>query len=322
MPLLRRTLLGACMAPPALPARAQGFPQRPLRLVVPFAPGGAADVFARTLAPVLGSLLGQGVVVENAGGAATRLGTAAVARAAADGHTLLVTNDTLAAIEALPLPNAGPALAGLAPVLLGATAPLVLVTHPRSGIANGAAYAARLRARQATNVAVPGLGSTQHFASELLAQALGGRPEHVAYRGAGPMLADLLAGTVDAAMIILGAVVGQLRDGRLVGLGVTAASRAAVAPAVPCFAEALAPGFVAETWIGMLAPAGTPAAVVARLAEAGAEALRQPAVAERLQGLGFAGAALGPDRFAPLLRETVARFSAVAGAIGLKPEDM
>jgi tripartite-type tricarboxylate transporter receptor subunit TctC len=310
----RRHLL-ALPALIALPARAQG---RTLRAIVPFPPGGGVDVFARILAPALGAALGQPVVVENIGGASSRLGTQAVLRAAADGQTILITNDTLAAIEALPVAGAGPFLPGLAPVLLGASAPQLLLTHPRSGIASAADYAARLRAGRAVNVGVPGLGSSQHFASELIGQALGGRPEHVAYRGGGPLLTDLLAGTVDAGVVTLGAGIEHLRDGRLIGLGVTSPGRAAAAPDVPSLAEALAPGFAVETWMGVLAPAGTPPATLAQLHAASLTALRRTAVTERLAALGFDTPGLPPEEFGAVLRDNAERFRAVAQKLGLR----
>ena len=313
----RRSLLALPFL--AVPARAAF--TRTIRVIVPFPPGGGVDVFARILAPGLAAALGQQVVVENIGGASSRLGTQAVLRAAPDGHTLLVTNDTLAAIEALPVAGAGPFLAGLAPVLLGVASPQLLVTHPRSGIIDAAGYAARLRARQALNVGVPGLGSSQHFASELLAQALGGRPEHVPYRGGGPLLADLLAGVVDAGVVTLGAGIEQVRDGRLVGLGVTGAGRSPAAPEIPAFAEHAAPGFRIETWMGLLAPRETPPALLAALHQAGLAALQTPTATHRLAALGFETRGEGPETFGALLRDTAGRFGAIAQQLGLRGGD-
>jgi tripartite-type tricarboxylate transporter receptor subunit TctC len=316
--LPRRTLLAAATAVLGVPAIAST--PRPLRAIVPFPPGGGVDAFARAFTPALATTLGQPVVIENIGGAASRLGTLAAIRAAADGQTILITNDTLVAIEAVPPPGAAPLLPGLAPVLLGASAPQVLVTHPRSGIADAAGYAARLRAGRAPNVGVPGLNSSQHFASELLGLALGGRPEHIAYRGGGPLIGDLLGGQLDAGVVTLGAAIEPLRDGRLLGLGVTGPTRSPAAPEVPSFAEALAPGFAAETWIGVLVPAATPGAALAALHEASAAALREPAVASRLGALGFDTPGLGPDRFGTILRKSAERFAAVARAVGLRAE--
>lgn len=311
----RRHLLGATVPLLSSPAIAQ---TRSLRAIVPFPPGGGVDVFARILAPALGAALGQAVVVENIGGASSRIGTQAVLRAAPDGQTILITNDTLAAIEALPIAGAGPFLPGLAPVLLGAAAPQLLITHPRSGFASAADYAARLRGPRPVHVGVPGLGSSQHFASELIGQALGGRPEHVVYRGGGPLLTDLLAGTVDAGVVTLGAGIEHLRDGRLIGLAVTSPQRAAAAPAIPALAEALAPGFAVETWMGVLAPGGTPPATLAKLYAASLAALRTQTVGERLAALGFEAPGLPPEPFGIVLRDTAGRFRAIAQSLGLR----
>ncbi len=310
----RRHALLALLGSPAI-ARAQS---RSLRAIVPFPPGGGVDVFARILAPALGAALGQPVVVENIGGASSRLGTQALLRAAPDGQTILITNDTLAAVEALPVAGAGPFLPGLAPVLLGASAPQLLITHPRSGLASAADYAARLRGTRHVHVGVPGLGSSQHFASELIGQALGGRPEHVAYRGGGPLLTDLLSGVVDAGVVTLGAGIEHLRDGRLIGLAVTSPQRAAAAPDIPALAEALAPGFTVETWMGVLAPAGTPPALLAQLHGASLTALRRTAVTERLAALGFDAPGLPPEEFGAVLRDTAGRFRAIAQQLDLR----
>jgi tripartite-type tricarboxylate transporter receptor subunit TctC len=316
----RRALLAvSLLAAPAV--RAQGFPSRPIRAVVPFPPAGGVDVFARAFVPAFAAALGQGVVIENIGGASSRVGNQAVLRAAADGHTILITNDTLAAVEALPVPGTGPFVPGLAPVLLGVSASHAVVANPRAGLPDAAAYAERLRSRRPVNVGVPGLGTAHHFASELLGQALGGRPEHVAYRGGGPLLVDVLGGTLDAGVVTLNAAIDHVREGRLIALGVTGKERSPAAPDIPTFAETVAPGFDIRTWIGVLAPASTPAPALAALQAAGLAALRDPGVIKRLSGQGFDVEGLGPEAFRTLLRETVARFAAVAGAVGLRPED-
>ncbi|WP_424813002.1 Bug family tripartite tricarboxylate transporter substrate binding protein [Roseococcus sp. YIM B11640] len=315
----RRGLLAATiLAAPAV--RAQSYPSRPIRAVVPFPAGGGVDAFARAVAPALSATLGQGVVIENLGGASSRLGTVSVLRAPADGHTILITNDTLAAVEALPIPGTGSLVAGLAPVLLGVSAPHALVVNPRAGIPDASTYAARLRSGRPPNIGVPGLGSAQHFASELLGQALGGRAEHVAYRGGGPLIVDVLSGTLDGGMVTLNAAIDHIRDGRLLALGTTGGGRSPAAPEIPTFAETIAPGFDIETWMGILAPAGTPEPILAALHAASLTALREPGVTRRLNGQGFSTPGLGPAPFGALLQETVARFAAVAGAVGLKPD--
>lgn len=317
--LRRRQAFVAAAALATAPCAAQSV--RPVRAIVPFPPGGGVDAFARAFAPALSALLGQPVVIENIGGAASRLGTSTAIRAPADGQTILITNDTLVAIEAVPPPGASPLLPGLAPVLLGASAPQMLVTHPRSGLPDAAAYAARLRSGRAPTVGVPGLNSSQHFASELLADALGGRPEHVAYRGGGPLIVDLLGGQLDAGVVTLGAAIEHVRDGRLVGLGVTSLQRSPALPALASFAETVAPGFAAETWVGVLVPAATAPATVAALHAASEAALRDPGVTARLASLGFETPGLGPDAFGARLRESASRFLAIARSVGLRAED-
>ena len=319
----RRTLLlASILASAAVRAQAQAYPTRPIRIVVPFPAGGGVDVFARAVAPALQAGLGQPVVIENIGGASSRLGSQAVLRAVPDGYTLLITNDTLVATEALPPRGATPLLPGLAPVTLAIDAPNLLVTHPRSGIPDIQTYAARLKAQPGSlNVGVPGWGTSHHLTSELIAQSIGARPEHVAYRGGGPLLADLLAGTVDAALVTLGAAADQIRDGRLVGLAVTSAARAPSVPDVPTVAETIAPGFEQVTWMGLLAPAGTPAPVREALHAATRAALQDSAVRDRLAGLGFGVVAAPAPRFAAVLSGTATRFAEVVTAAGITPAD-
>lgn len=319
--LSRRSLFAASLlAAPALrapAARAQG---RPVRAIVPFPAAGGVDVFARAFVPAFAAALGQSVVIENIGGASSRVGNQAVLRAPADGQTILITNDTLAAVEALPVPGNGPFVPGLAPVMRGVTASHAIVANPRAGLPDAAAFAGRLRAGRRVTMGVPGLGTAHHFASELLGQALGGRAEHVAYRGGGPLIIDVLGGTLDTGIVTLNAAIDHVREGRLIALGVTGNERNPAAPDIPTFAETVAPGFDVRTWIGLLAPAGTPAPALAALQAAGLAALADPAVVQRLNGQGFEVAGLGSEAFGALLGDTVARFAAVAGAVGLQAE--
>ena len=321
----RRSLLGAGLAGLAAPALAQssGFPQRPLRLVVGWPPGGGVDAFGRILAPALGEQLGQPVVVENIGGASGRLGSQAVARSAADGHTLLLANDTYAATEAVPAPGAGGGFRrALAPVAQGVAAPNALVTHPRSGLQDAAAFAAAARSRPgALNIGIPGWGSSQHLSSELLLRAAGGlRAEHVSYRGGGPLLVDLLAGKIDAGVVTLAAAAEHVRDGRLAALAVTTRARNAAFPAVPAAAEALAPGFHLESWQGLFAPIGTPPAALLSVQRATAAALEGPEVGARLAALGFEAVAAGAEAFGALVDGTIERFARVAQEAGIRAE--
>jgi tripartite-type tricarboxylate transporter receptor subunit TctC len=321
MPLARRlllTTLGLAAAPRALRAQA-AYPDRPVRLVVPWPPGGAVDVLARAMQQALGVQLGQPVVIENLGGASGRVGGQAAARAAPDGYGLLLANDTFAATEALPMPGAPALRHAFTPVTQVITAAQGFFTHPRSGLKTVQDFAAAARARPgALNVGVPGLGASQHLTSELMLRAAGGlRVEHVPYRGGGPVLQDLLAGNIDVGVVTFSAGVPQARAGQLVPLVVTSAARPDSLPEVPTAAETIAPGFVQDTWIGLFAPAGTPSPIIGRLHQATLAALADPAVRSTLAGLGFAPSGLGPAAFARQFDQTIATFASIAAERGM-----
>lgn len=318
--LLLQTLAAAGSLPLLAPqARAAAYPDRPIRLVVPWPPGGAVGVLARILQPALAAELGQPIVVENIGGAAGRVGGQAAARAAADGHTILLANDTFAATEALPVDGAPALRRAFVPITQVITAAQAIFTHPKSGLASIQDFAAAARARPgALNVGVPGIGASQHLTSELLLRAAGGlRVEHVPYRGGGPVVQDLLAGILDAAVLTFSAGLPHAQSGLLVPLAVTGAERPASLPSVPTAAETIAPGFVQDTWIGLFAPAGTPTPIQARLHQAILAALADATVRERLAELGFAPSGLGPAEFAAQFDGTIDTFAAIARERGI-----
>jgi tripartite-type tricarboxylate transporter receptor subunit TctC len=318
----RRLILTAAigaLAAPHVATASTPFPARPVRVIVPWPAGGGVDVLARIIQERLGRELGQAVIIENIGGASGRVGTQAAARAVADGHTLLLANDTFAATEALPAAGTASLRAAFAPVALAITAPQGLFTHPRSGIRTIQDFAAAARARPgALNVGVPGIGSSQHLTSELLLRASGDlRVQHVPYRGGGPLLADLLAGSIDAGVVTFAAAAQQAQAGQLVALGVTSASRPATFPHLPTAAETIAPGFVQNTWMGLFAPAGTPAAAIARVHAATAATLGDATVLQRFAEVGFEAAALAPDAFGELFDTTIRTFAEIAEQRGI-----
>lgn len=321
-PTRRAALAVLIAAGLAHPARAQPAPtSRPLRLVIGWPPGGGVDSFGRILAPALAERLGQSVVIENIGGASGRLGSQAVARAPADGLTLLLANDTFAATEALPIAGVSAFREALVPVGQAVDAPQALLTHPGSGLADVAGFVAAARARPGgLNIGIPGIGSSQHLASELILRAVPGglRAEHVPYRGGGPLLIDLVAGKIDAAVVTLAAAAPQLREGRLRGLAVSTRGRSPILPQVPTLDETVAPGFHLSTWQGIFAPAGTPEPVLQRVQEALAAAVADPALRERLAALGFAPAIAPAAVFAATVDETIARFAAVVREAGIR----
>ncbi len=315
--MLRRRLLLAALPALATPAivRAQDvYPSRAVRLIVPWPPGGGVDTFARTVQAPLANELGQSVVIENIGGGSGRVGTQSAARAAPDGYTLALVNDTFAATEALPMAGAPALRPAFVPVTLAISAPQGVFTHPNSGLKSIQDFVAAAKAQPGKlNVGVPGLGSSQHLTSELLLRAAGDvRVTHVPYRGGGPLLQDLLAGTIDAGVVTFSAGAQQARAGHLVALAVTSEARPAAFPDVVTATETVAPGFVQTTWQGLLAPKGTPEPAVARVHAAVLAVLKDPAVAARLRELGFDSVGLDGAGFARLFDRTVETFAGIA----------
>lgn len=307
----RRHLLALAAAPalalPASGARAQGF-DRPLRFVVPFAPGGTSDILARILAPELTRLLGQNVVVENRSGAAGNLGAEIVARSPPDGHTMLVIDlGTLATAPALYSRLPFDPVRDLAPVNLLIYAPYILAVHPSVPAQNAAELVALARRTpQAVNVGHAGVGGSNHLVSLMLAQHWGAEVTQVPYRGGAAALAAVTGG--EAQMLVNGATATApfVRDGRLRGIAVSGPRRLADFPDLPTFAELGWPATESGTWQGVLVAGGTPAPIIARLDEAFRSALAVPAVAARMAALGADVRAMPPEPFRQwLAAETV-----------------
>ena len=320
---MKRRLLLATLAAPAL-ARAQStgapWPDRSLTLVVPFPPGGVADVLARPLAQALGARLGQTVVVENRGGAAGAIGAAAVAKAAPDGLTLLFgTANELSMTPPLHRDLPYDPRRGFAPVTPVAEFPNVLVVKPGSGLETLPALLAEAKRRN-LSYASSGIGSTNHLTGALFAEQAGVALTHVPYNGGGPALNDVIAGHVDCFFATLPSVTGHVRGGQLKALLVTAARRSTALPEVPSAPEAGLPQLLVSTWNGVLAPAGTPAAVVARLHAEILGALAEPAVRERYATVGAEPLTLAPEAFATLLGRDLDRWTAVIARAGIRLE--
>ncbi len=304
----------AALAAPSVARAREDYPARSIRLIVPWPPGGGVDAFGRVVQAALGAQLGQNVVIDNIGGGAGRIGTQTAARAAPDGYTLLLANDTFAATEALPVAGAAPLRAAFEPVTFAISGPQGVFTHPKSGFRSIEEFAAAARARPGRlNVGVPGIGSSQHLTSELLLRAAGDlRVTHIPYRGGGPLLQDLVSGNVDAAVVTFAAGAQQAKAGQLVALAVTSANRNAAFPNVPTAAETIAPGFVQATWMGFFAPKGTPEETRARVHGAVTTVLKDAAIVTRLRDLGFEPAGLDGAAFTRLFDDTVKTFADIA----------
>ncbi|RRH85596.1 tripartite tricarboxylate transporter substrate binding protein [Variovorax beijingensis] len=304
-PILSRAL-AACMLlllGAAAQAQASAWPAKPVRLVVGFPPGGIVDTVARQLQPRLQAALGQTVIVDNRSGAGGTLAAAEVARAAPDGHTLLMVFDSYATYP-LVYPKLSFDIAkDLQPVTQVASNPLVLVVNPKVQAKDFQRFVGLLKAQPGgLNYASVGPGSSNHLTAEYFKAVSGTFVTHIPYRGGGPAQQDLLGGQVE--MMFLSAVLAQphVNAGRLRALAQTGAQRAPAYAEVPTVAESGYPGFEVNSWVGLLAPAGTPRAVVDRLQAEVRKAVTEPAFQQRLREQGLTGIANTPEQFAAVLR--------------------
>jgi len=298
--MLRRTIL-ALPALAALPAAALEA-GRPVRLVIAFPPGGSTDILGRLVAPRMGELLGTNVTPENRSGASGAIGAGFVAQAAADGHTLLLDSGGQAVNPALLRGLSFDYTTAFAPVTLMATLPLLLVVRAEVPAADLGALLARLRAEQGlARYGSVGVGARTHLAMAALMRRAGIVAEHIPYRGGADQIAGLLRGDVPMGFTSVALAGPLLRDGRVRALAVSSAERSPQFPELPTVAEQGFPGFALGDWLALLAPAGTPAATIARLAAAAGEAVAQPALAPRLADLGLEPAAEGPEALARFL---------------------
>lgn len=311
MMITRRTAFAAALAPAAAAAQ-QDFPNRPLRILTAFAAGGGTDLIARAMAHAMTPVLGQQVLVENRPGAGGNLATEVAAQAPADGYTILMGNHGPMSVNPTLFRNlrVDPERA-LTPLGLVADAPLVVVVGPRSRAQTMRELLDEVRAgRGDTTYGSASNGSASHLAAALLMQMADLRAEHVPYRGAGPALTDVAAGTLHFMITTLPSVVGLLNSNVLRALGVTGDQRISVIPNVPTVAETV-PGYKATAWYGLLVRQGTPEAIIARLTGAMQTALRDAALNTRLRDEGAVPSNLDGPGFARLIREERVRWADV-----------
>ncbi|MBC7432542.1 MAG: ABC transporter substrate-binding protein [Rubritepida sp.] len=301
----------------ALPALAQ---DRPLRIVVPFAPGGSSDVLGRLIQPGLTAALGQNVIVENRPGAGSMLGAEYVARSPADGSTLLLADLPFAIFPALQDRVPFDPIADFAPVSLIGVAPLMMFGALNMPAHDAAEFAALARARPDTlNYGSGGVGAASHLSGELFQRITGTRLTHIPYRGGGPAMQDLAAGNVNSVFVTLASALPQLQAGQVRALGVMGTERLAVLPAVRTMREQ-GIDLLNEHWWGLLAPARTPPAMVARLADALRRVAASPELATRLDALAVLPRATGPDAFGALIRADLARMAELARAQNIRAQ--
>jgi len=312
--------VGAIAALAWTSAWAQKYPEKPIRLIVPFAPGGNIDITARTIAPGLSETLGTSVVVENRGGASGTIGVDLVAKAPPDGYALVVgsTGTITGAPSLYPKLPYNP-VRDLAPISMVSDVPIVIVVHPA------------LRARDMRELVVlakqqpgrmtmgsPGPGSTNHLAGEMFQLSTGTKLTHIPYKGSGPALIDLMGGQIDLIFDQLSSSMGYLRSGKLRAIGIAQPVRSKQIPETPTLAEQGCKGCEASTFAGLFAPAGTPRAIVERLSEVTAKVVANKAVFERFASLGAEPKTNTPDEFSQFVRADVARWARVVKESGIK----
>jgi tripartite-type tricarboxylate transporter receptor subunit TctC len=316
-------LPAALLALAAGPGLAQErFPNRPLRLIAPFGAGSTVDLMARALAGPLAEVLGQPVVVENRGGAGGNLGVDTAAKAPPDGHVLAIGTSGPLAINPVLLPQMPYVVArDLAPVSLLAIGPNLLVVGRDVPARDVAELVALAKARPgALNFGSSGIGSTNHLAGEVFRAAAGVEITHVPYRGNAEMMNDLLGGQLQMLFSGIPPVLPLVQDGRVRVLAVSGPKRLPAIPEVPTMAEAGLPGAEAISFYGIVAPAGTPAPVLAALNEAVGRALARPDVRAAYAALGSAAEGSTPEEFGRLIAEETAKWRAVIERIGLRPQ--
>lgn len=312
-----RVLLGvaltACWPASEGGAQTAKYPDKSIKIVVGFSAGGGTDVVARVLAQKMSESLGQTVVVENRPGASGLIAGEAVAKSAADGYTLMMGSQTTFAVApTLYRKTSLDPARDFAGVAMGGISPLVLVVHPSLPAQSVNDVIAMAKAKPGTvNFGSGGLGTTPHMTGELFSSVAGIKMAHVAYRGEAPAINDLLGGQIPLMFANLSAVIGNIRAGQLRALAVTSAQRAPAVAEIPTVAEAGLPGFEAATWFALVAPAGTPTDVLARLNADAKRALAQPDVKQRFADLGMTAADSTPEGLDAYIKSEIAKWTKV-----------
>ncbi len=320
---MKKNLVLLVLATIVMPvSAAEQFPTRPIRVIVPYAPGGNVDISARIIAPPLGEALGQTIVVDNRPGAGGNLGASLVAKATPDGYTLLVGSSGPLSVNPVIFKNLPyDTLKDFAPISTVQAVSLVVLAGPKSNFNSIADVITAAKARPGKlTMASAGAGTTNHFAIELFAHMANVKLLHVPYKGSGPALSELLGGQVETMIDQLAASIGYVRDGRLKVLAVTSQQRAAALPNVPTLEELGYKGYQASTLLGLLAPAGTPKPVIAKLNAGVRKIMDSPVVAERFRGLGANPGASSPEEFTARIRDELEQWRSLVKQLNLKFE--
>jgi tripartite-type tricarboxylate transporter receptor subunit TctC len=310
-------LLSSCLH--AAGAWAQAYPTKPVKVIVPFAPGGGSDIVARAVTNKLQEALGQPFVIENRGGAGGLVGTEAAARAPADGYTILIMSDSFPVLAATHKPAFDP-INSLVAVAQISIAPFGLMVHPSVPASNVAEFIALAKAKpDSFSYGSSGSGGLTHLITEMFSQMAGIRMVHVPYKSTGAAMPDFLSGTITAYVGNVSALLPQVSAGKLKLLAVTNAERWPLLPNVPTIGETL-PGFAADPWFGLFVPRGTPAAVIETLNAVVNKIAAEEEVRKNFAGQGMLPRAGSPAAFNEVVRRDYARWLKVVQDIGFKPE--
>ncbi len=306
------------------PAQAQtgeSYPSKPVRLILPFPPGGATEVLGRLIAERLTAGLGQPVVVENRGGAGGNVGAEAAAKSAPDGYTLVLVAPSLAISPSLYTKLNYDPVKDLAPISLVGTVPNVLVTDPKLPVQNLSEFIALAKSKPGgMNFGSGGSGTSNHLGGELFNIVAGVKLVHVPYKGVNLAMNDVLSGRIQLVVIGVPIAAPHIKAGRLRALGIVAPQRSPILPDVPTVAEAGLPNFEVTTWYGVLAPAGTPRPIINRLNAELVRAMHAPEMKERLASIGTDPKTSTPEEFADYIRQEIAKWGKVIREAGLKAD--
>lgn len=303
----------------AVPAWAQQYPVRPIRLVVPFPPGGGTDTMARVVAPKLSEFLGQQVVAENRGGAGANIGAEVAAKSPPDGYTLMLATITNAIGASLYSKLNYDLVRDFAPITQLATTPHILVVHPSVPVKSVKEFVALAKAKPGDLAySSSGSGSAAHLAGELFNSLTGVKTTHIPYKGGGPSMIALVGGEVSLAFATMPSAIGYVRSGRLRGIAVTTERRSPSTPELPTIAETGVAGYEAGSWYGLSAPAGTSKEIIARLHAETIKVVGLPDVKERLFNAGFEIVTSNPEQFAAFTRNEIQKWGKIVKAAGLK----
>ena len=298
-----------------------GYPVKPVRVVVPSSAGGGTDIVARIVAPELSKRLGQQFVIENRAGAGTMIGIEVASKSPPDGYTLLMGLSTLAINSALYKKVPYDPVRDFAPITVAASSGSIIVVHPSIPVKTVKELIAFARARPGEmNYASAGTGTYPHMTMELFLSMAKLKMVHIAYKGTGPAMIDMLAGHTAVMAGTMVTTVPQIRAGRLRGLGITTTERNNAAPEIPTVAEAGLPGFESVQWYGLLAPANTPKDIVNRLHGEMVKILQQPEIRQRFAGDGADPVGNTPDQFAAYIKTELTKWAQVAREAGIKQE--